>query len=160
MALFRIALADAKDQNAGVMSPRRRLKWTLGNLFHRGILDTSLLTLRKKTMSRGVIVSSLSALAISLCGSVFAAEGPGIPKAPPDGPGAPASVPEEPIGDPEKQAKTEEMLKGMEKGLTGDVGGETSSQVTQPTPDPEKQAETEKNMKERREAVQPDPQGQ
>mgnify|MGYP003573174027 FL=1 len=111
-------------------------------------------------MSRGVIVSSLSALAISLCGSVFAAEGPGIPKAPPDGPGAPASVPEEPIGDPEKQAKTEEMLKGMEKGLTGDVGGETSSQVTQPTPDPEKQAETEKNMKERREAVQPDPQGQ
>lgn len=110
-------------------------------------------------MSKSVIVSSFSALAIFLSGSVFAAEGSGIPKAAPDGPGQAASV-AEPIGDAEKQETTEEMLKGMEKGLTGDVGGEMSSEVVQPTPDPELQAETEANMKERRKAVQPDPQGQ
>jgi hypothetical protein len=108
-------------------------------------------------MLKGVIVSSFSAFAILLSGSLFAAEGPGIPKSAPEGPDAPTSVPD-PIGDPDKQEKTEEMLKGMEKGLTGDVGGETPSTVTQPTPDPEKQAETEENMKERREAVQGQPQ--
>ena len=110
-------------------------------------------------MSNRLTLSLLSALAISLSGTVFAAEGPGIPKAAPDGPDAPASVPN-PIGDPEKQAKTEEMLKGIEKGLSGDVGGEAPSETPEPVPDMEKQAETKKMLKETTKAVSPNPRGQ
>ena len=94
-------------------------------------------------MSKKFIISLLSAAAILISGSVFAA----------DGPDAPASVPD-PIGDPEKQAKTEEMLKAAEGGISGDQGGEISSKTPQPIPDPEKQKKTEEMLKDAEGGIQ------
>ena len=94
-------------------------------------------------MSKAVVVSFFSAAAIFLSGSVYAA----------DGPDAPASVPD-PIGDPEKQAKTEAMLKDAEKGISGDQGGEVPSETPTPVPDSEKQKATEKMLKDAEGGIQ------
>jgi hypothetical protein len=106
-------------------------------------------------MSKALLLSSFCTLAVVFSGSVFAAEGPGIPKSAPDGPGAPASV-SDPIGDPEKQAETEAMLKGgTGKAITGELeGGPTPSSVQQPTPDPEEQEKTEERIKAGSKAIQ------
>lgn len=69
-------------------------------------------------MFQGLIVS----------GSVFADQN--------EGPAVPKGV-EDPVSDPAKQAKTEEMLKAEEKGLSGDQGGEMPSEVKVPASDAE-----------------------
>ncbi len=71
-------------------------------------------------MLKGLIVSSFATLAIALGGSVFADSK--------EGPGTPSTV-KEPVSDPAKQAKTEQMLKAIEPGLTGDQGNPVPSEV-------------------------------
>ena len=96
-------------------------------------------------MSKGLIVSSFAALAIAVSGAVFADEN--------EGADVPKSV-EDPVSDPVKQSKTEEMLEAAEKGLSGDQGGEVSSKVGEAISDPEAQAKTEKMLKEEKDALQ------
>ena len=60
----------------------------------------------------------------------------------------------DPVSDPAKQAKTEEMLKEEAKALSGDQGGEMPSEVKTPTPDAEAQAKTEKILKDEKDLLQ------
>jgi hypothetical protein len=96
-------------------------------------------------MKKGLILSSFAALSIALASTVFADqnEGPSVPKEVKD-----------PVSDPAKQAKTEEMLKEEAKALSGDQGGEVPSEVKTPTPDAEAQAKTEKMLKDEKDALQ------
>ena len=96
-------------------------------------------------MLRKIVVSSFAALAIALGGAVFADqdEGPDVPKEVKD-----------PMSDPAKQMKTEQMLKDEAKALPGDQGDEMSSKVKAPAPDPEAQDKTEKMLEEEKGALQ------
>lgn len=92
-----------------------------------------------------LIAVSAATLAVAVAGTVAAA--------PQEGPGTPKSV-ENPVLDPAKQVKTEQILKGQEKALTGDQGNEISSKVKQPTPDPEGQAKTQEMLDKMEPAVE------
>lgn len=101
-------------------------------------------------MKKGLILSSFAALAIALSGVVFGEDQFVYDK---DGPGAPKEV-KDPVSDPAKQAKTEEMLKEEAKLLSGDQGGEVPSEVKTPTPGAEAQAKTEKMLKDEKDLLQ------
>ena len=96
-------------------------------------------------MHHKFFVGSFAALAIALSGGVFADEN--------EGPAVPKEV-KDPVSDPAKQAKTEQMLKEEGKALSGDQGGETPSEVKVPSPDAKAQAKTEKMLKDEKDALQ------
>ncbi len=96
-------------------------------------------------MKKAIILSSLTALAIALSSTISADQN--------EGPATPKEV-KDPVSDPAKQAKTEQMLKEEGKALSGDQGGEVSAKVKTPTPDAEAQAKTEKMLKEEKDALQ------
>ena len=96
-------------------------------------------------MFKQIVVSSFTALAIALGGAVLADQN--------EGPGTPKEV-QDPVPDPAKQMKTEQMLKDEAQELSGGQGGVTPSEVKDPVPDAEAQAKTEKMLEEEKGALQ------
>ena len=96
-------------------------------------------------MKKAIMLSSFTALAIALSGTIFADqnEGPAVDKEVKD-----------PVSDPAKQAKTEAMLKSEGQALSGDQGGVNPAEIKQPTPNAEAQAKTEKMLKDEKGALQ------